>query len=373
MIRWIKAHLNWTWGTTCLLLYATIWWSTPIPYLVWLVVVWIVTLWVLAQKGRSYWWAIIPISVLFLDNKSLKGYEQNGTEPEYAEGGEQMELSPEEKRKIYEEEKARLEAAVEPRQIELSAEEKRKIYEEEKARLEVGEEPRESQLPSAEEKNAPEERPLTIHATYKSKKRDWRYDLRGMLVLVVILLIGAISWGAVAQTRLSNSEANLSTTKANLATAQEDLSKSQADLASTQAGLASTQADLATTQAELADTKTTLSSAQTNLSQVQTQLTAMQAKFPPHEFASSSDLQNWASAHVQSYTIYVHDTYLECLTVQNLAAQDGYIVGITTSVSGNTFFVANSATVNGTLYYWDPGVATVYSENSYQGVNYFQR
>ncbi len=87
--------------------------------------------------------------------------------------------------------------------MELSPEEKRKIYEEERARLEPVEKP---------------------------KKKDTRYDMRSILVLVVILLMGALAWGGVTQARLSGSEANLSTAKASLVTTQADLSNTQATL-----------------------------------------------------------------------------------------------------------------------------------------------
>ena len=84
--------------------------------------------------------------------------------------------------------------------MELSPEEKRKIYEEEKARLEAIEKP---------------------------KSKQTRHGMGNILALVVILLIGALAWGAVTQSKLS-------TTKVDLATTQANLSKTHADLVSTQ-------------------------------------------------------------------------------------------------------------------------------------------
>jgi len=120
-----------------------------------------------------------------------------------------MELSPEEKRKIYEEEKARLEVVAKPTKVELSPEEKRKIYEEERARLEPVVKP----------------------------KKERGYGFRSILILAVILLVGALAWGAVTQVRLSDSQANLSTTKASLVTTQTDLLNANAQLNTTQTRL----------------------------------------------------------------------------------------------------------------------------------------
>jgi len=94
--------------------------------------------------------------------------------------------------------------------MELSPEEKRRIYEEES---------------------------LRVQALEKVKKKETRYNMRGILALVVILLIGALAWGGVTQARLSNSEANLSTTKTSLVTTQTDLSNANAQLNTTQTRL----------------------------------------------------------------------------------------------------------------------------------------
>lgn len=210
--------------------------------------------------------------------------------------------------------------------MELPPEEKRRIYEEESAWLEPVEKP----------------------------KKDTRHDFRGMLVLVVILLIGALAWGAVTQTRLSNSQASLSTTKANLA--------------NTQTELVSTQTDLTNSEATLTDT-------QNNLSQVQAQLTDIKSKFPAHEFASVSDLQNWVNAHVQPNVSYVYQYYAEGLIAQEHAAQDGYIVGVEAFWDSGTkiYYVELTATVNGTLYFWAPSQTVLYEANTYYYVTYFQR
>ena len=69
MMGWFSRHLNITWVILTLLQFTTIWYDSPIPFLI-TRVLWIVgTFWVLHRKDRSWLWFIIPISVLFLSNK----------------------------------------------------------------------------------------------------------------------------------------------------------------------------------------------------------------------------------------------------------------------------------------------------------------
>jgi hypothetical protein len=66
---WFRRHLNLTWVMAVILLFSTVFFSTPIPYLICWILMIITTIWALKQKGQSAWWVFIPIAVLFLRNK----------------------------------------------------------------------------------------------------------------------------------------------------------------------------------------------------------------------------------------------------------------------------------------------------------------
>ena len=79
-MNWIKMHLNITWTVLVLLRFAVIPLGWLAPYLI-TEVLWILgTFWVLHQKGRSLWWFIFPVAVLFLANKRTED-PQNGKHP----------------------------------------------------------------------------------------------------------------------------------------------------------------------------------------------------------------------------------------------------------------------------------------------------
>jgi len=74
MYNWAKRHINLTWVFFGLLLFSTIFFSTPLPYMVAYALLIVATFWGLHQKGRCWAWFIFPISVLFLENqKDMKG------------------------------------------------------------------------------------------------------------------------------------------------------------------------------------------------------------------------------------------------------------------------------------------------------------
>lgn len=215
--------------------------------------------------------------------------------------------------------------------------------------------------PSSEEK-------ARLESPEKPEKNERRRGMSSIVALVVVLLIGALAWGALTQIKLSNSESNLSTTEA-------DLAKTHADLVSTQANLTSTQTDLTNETSALVITTNALSD-------IQAKLTEMQSKFPPREFANITELENWVYAHVQpSLPSSLNQSYRDALKNQNEAAQDGYILGIDAGCyscggapgyAGIIGWVVNSATVNGTLYFFGPESPEVFSADVQYGVTYFQ-
>lgn len=66
---WFERHLNWTWAIVWLL--ASCLGNFGLAGSIGgIAIVLGITYWALAEKARSSWWILIPISVLFLKNKS---------------------------------------------------------------------------------------------------------------------------------------------------------------------------------------------------------------------------------------------------------------------------------------------------------------
>ncbi len=70
-INWFKRHLNWVWGIALLARVLFIFLNSLYGYIASDIFFLVVTLWCLKQKGRSFWWILIPIAVLFLENKRI--------------------------------------------------------------------------------------------------------------------------------------------------------------------------------------------------------------------------------------------------------------------------------------------------------------
>jgi len=70
-MNWFQRHLNWTWAISMAVQFTTIGFDSPAPYIILHILFWIATIWVLHRKSRSIAWILIPISVLFLDNRRV--------------------------------------------------------------------------------------------------------------------------------------------------------------------------------------------------------------------------------------------------------------------------------------------------------------
>jgi len=91
-------------------------------------------------------------------------------------------------------------------------------------------------------------------AEFKSEEKprtQMRRCKRAVFILVAILAIGALTWGGITQTKLSNTRADLVATKTKLDTSQEELAIALDGLATTQNQLNQTKDELATTQNQL--------------------------------------------------------------------------------------------------------------------------
>ena len=143
-----------------------------------------------------------------------------------------------------------------------------------------------------------------------------------VIVIMVFLFLGAVSWGVVTQINVINKDSELK------------IISNQLYL--TQNNLVATESELQTAQDELSDFK---------------------AKYPPHEFTDISELQGWVNSHkkptIQWYDndrMIANEVVIEGLT-------DGYLmyteIWYFTDVSYNGVAIINTY-IDGELYWWRP-------------------
>ena len=118
--------------------------------------------------------------------------------------------------------------------------------------------------------------------------------------------------------------------------------------------------DLEACQEESDNLSSQLSQAQSSLASVQANYDAISAVFPPRDFASVAELQNWLGQNEVSELppVDIFDTeglYSKALKIQADAAGDGYIISVDIDVVSNLLaYVACVAIIDGEFWWWDP-------------------
>ena len=121
-----------------------------------------------------------------------------------------------------------------------------------------------------------------------------------------------------------------------------------------------TKNDLEACEVERDGLSSQLSQAQSSLANLQTDYDALSAVFPPHDFASVAELQNWLGQNEVSELppVNIFDTeglYSKALKVQADAAEDGYIISVDIDViSSSLAYIACVAIIDGDFWWWDP-------------------
>jgi len=89
---------------------------------------------------------------------------------------------------------------------------------------------------------------------------------------------------------------------------------------------------------------------------LESKLTKMESLYPPRDFKSYSELQAWASAHLEPVPMpdSVEKHFGIALRVQEEAAKEGFLVSANLAPEGDYYRVANTAVANGRLYCWSP-------------------
>jgi hypothetical protein len=118
--------------------------------------------------------------------------------------------------------------------------------------------------------------------------------------------------------------------------------------------------DLEACQEESDNLSSQLSQAQSSLASVQANYDAISAVFPPRDFASVAELQNWLGQNEVSELppVDIFDTewlYSKALKIQADAAEDGYIISVDIDVVSNLLtYIACVAIIDGDFWWWDP-------------------
>ena len=118
--------------------------------------------------------------------------------------------------------------------------------------------------------------------------------------------------------------------------------------------------DLEACEAENASLSSQLIQAQSSLASLQADYDAVNTVFPPRDFATVAELQNWLEQNDISDlpSLDLLDTegiYSRALNIQADALEDGYIISVDIDVVSNAIaYIACVAIVNGDFWWWDP-------------------
>lgn len=116
---------------------------------------------------------------------------------------------------------------------------------------------------------------------------------------------------------------------------------------------------VATLQEEKADLEAKNAKLQADLGPVQADLDALNKVYPPRDFSSLEELQNWLLANDVSDRPKVTNAerwYSKALAIQEDALEDGYIVSADYDYDEKTegFSVFCVTIISGDIWYWDP-------------------
>jgi outer membrane murein-binding lipoprotein Lpp len=140
------------------------------------------------------------------------------------------------------------------------------------------------------------------------------------------------------------------------------------------AGCGVSKADYEALQAENADLTTELAAVQSDLTSLQTDYDAMsnelaqlQAVYPPGDFPSRTELEDWLLENDVSEkptTTTVAAWYGRALEVQEDALADGYVVSVDYDYVDDSVAVLCTTIINGRIFWWDPETDEVFEDTN---------
>jgi len=168
-------------------------------------------------------------------------------------------------------------------------------------------------------------------------------------VLVLFLFSFVFLGGCVSQSKYEVLQTNYAT-----------LTQEKASLVEELEGL---QADYATLTQEKASLVEELEGLQADYDVASTELNEIKEVYPPGDFSSVTELEEWASRNKQPWTEYLDGDFRAALKVQEAGIQDGYLISVMYDEDDRDLssgWIFNAALVNGALYYWHPEVGEVH-------------
>ncbi len=142
------------------------------------------------------------------------------------------------------------------------------------------------------------------------------------------------------------------------------------------AGCGVSKADYEALQAENADLTADLAAAQSDLTSLQAdynavsnELAQIQEVYPPRDFSSISELEDWLRTNDVSeepITMYADAWYRKALTIQENALADGYIVSADYDYNSETdiYLIYCVTIIDGNIWYWNPETDEPYADYS---------
>ena len=101
---------------------------------------------------------------------------------------------------------------------------------------------------------------------------------------------------------------------------------------------------------------------------VKDELAQIKEVYPPHDFSSLSELNEWLLENDVSEkpaTEYAEDWYGRALEVQEDALKDGYVVSADYDATEEGAAVWCATIINGRIFYWDPETDEVFEEYAF--------
>lgn len=140
---------------------------------------------------------------------------------------------------------------------------------------------------------------------------------------------------------------------------QSELEALQADYEAAQAEQASLVAENTSLKGQLRAAQSDLTSAQADYEAVNQELLEIKEVYPPRDFSSLTELQDWLRANDVSERPpmqFAEDWYGKALAIQEDALRDGYTVSVDYDYYEETdeFGIFCITIIDGDVWYWDP-------------------
>lgn len=184
-----------------------------------------------------------------------------------------------------------------------------------------------------------------------------RWFLVGIILVLVLFLLGGCG---IPQEQYDAKSAQLSEAQTEQQTVMAELAASQAKVSELTSSLEKGKADLETTQADLESTEA-------DLEIIQDELAEIKEVYPPRDFSSLTELQNWLYSNDASEkpgTKYAEDWIRLALELQQDALADGYVVSVDYDSDEEDVTVWCTTIINGRVFYWDPETDDVEEDTS---------